>query len=42
MRPGPLTAGMIAYSIHTPKNDCVIINPDKGVGAIRSLFIYRR
>ena len=20
---------MIAYSIHTPKNDCVIINPDK-------------
>jgi len=23
---------MIAYSIHTPKNDCVIVNPDKAWG----------
>jgi len=27
--PWSVAGNMIAYSIHTPKNDCVIINPDK-------------
>ena len=27
--PWSVDGNMIAYSIHTPKNDCVIINPDK-------------
>lgn len=27
--PWSADGSMIAYSIHTPKNDCVVINPDK-------------
>jgi serine/threonine protein kinase/Tol biopolymer transport system component/Tfp pilus assembly protein PilF len=27
--PWSIDGSMVAYSIHTPKNDCVIINPDK-------------
>ena len=30
---------MIAYSIHTPKNDCVIINPDKAWGDQRFVYL---
>ncbi len=31
--------GMIAYSIHTPKNDCVIINPDKAWGDQKFVYL---
>ncbi len=30
---------MIAYSIHTPRNDCVVINPDKAWGDQRFIYL---
>jgi Tol biopolymer transport system component len=37
--PWSTDGSMIAYSIHTPKNDCVIINPDKAWGDQKFVYL---
>jgi len=37
--PWSVDGNMIAYSIHTPKNDCVIINPDKAWGDQKFVYL---
>jgi Tol biopolymer transport system component len=37
--PWSIDGSMIAYSIHTPKNDCVIINPDKTWGDQKFVYL---
>jgi len=37
--PWSVDGSMIAYSIHTPKNDCVIINPDKAWSEQKFLYL---
>jgi Tol biopolymer transport system component len=37
--PWSVDGSMIAYSIHTPKNDCVIINPDKAWADQKFLYL---
>lgn len=37
--PWSVDGSMIAYSIHTPRNDCVIINPDKPWGDQKFLYL---
>jgi Tol biopolymer transport system component len=37
--PWSADGSMIAYSIHTPRNDCVVINPDKAWGDQRFIYL---
>jgi Tol biopolymer transport system component/TolB-like protein/Tfp pilus assembly protein PilF len=37
--PWSIDGSMIAYSIHAPKNDCVIINPDKAWGEQKFVYL---